>query len=542
MDIIARGAQHAARTAVTSGGRRYTYANVLDSSERLSSAVSRLVQGSTSPPRVGLYAAPGAEYLAATLAIWRAGGVVVPLATSHPQRELEYVMQDAGISMVLTPEAHAGKLEEVAAGAKAALHIIDPVEGVEDNGSGGAAAAAAERGGSPSSSSSSRLSSTDADRGALIIYTSGTTGKPKGVLHRHRSIDAQVRGLAFAWQWRADDTILHPLPLHHIHGIVNALYCPAYVGATVAFVPSFAAGAVWREIVAGRLSVFMGVPTMYSHLLTHYDTKMTAGEQADARHAAAALRLAVSGSAACPVPVQERWRALTGGLLLERYGMTEVGMALSNPYAGAPRVPGAVGQPLPGVDVRISGDGELQVRGDTVFSEYWGNAAATAEAFTPDGWFRTGDSADTVAATTTAGTGTEAAAPSAQLLPEYHRILGRTSVDIIKSAGYKLSALQIESVVLEHPGVAEVAVIGVPDEVYGEVVTALVARKPSAPELSQHELTGFVRERLAGYQCPKRWRFVDALPRNAMGKLNKKELLKDYLAGEAAAAAAAATA
>eukprot|EP00955_Chlamydomonas_euryale_P116263 366406-Chlamydomonas_euryale.AAC.26 len=285
--------------------------------------------------------------------------------------------------------------------------------------------------------------------------------------------------------------------------------------------------------MSGRVNIFMGVPTMYSYLLSHYDARMSDAERVAAQAAAAALRLTVSGSSACPVPVQERWRSLTGAYLLERYGMTEIGMALSNPYAGAPRVPGAVGLPLPGVSVRIADDSELLVRGDNVFKEYWGREAATAEAFTPDGWFRTGDSADVLTVAAEDGNGSSSAdannGANGASTAEYYRILGRTSVDIIKSAGYKLSALMIESAIMEHPGVSEVAVLGVPDDTYGEVVTALVGRQPSHPELGQRELTGFCRERLASYQCPKRWHFVDKLPRNAMGKLNKKELLKQYL-------------
>ena len=197
--------------------------------------------------------------------------------------------------------------------------------------------------------------------------------------------------------------------------------------------------------------------------------------------------------------------------------MTEIGMALSNPYQGERR-PGAVGSPLPGVQVKIQEDGELLVKGPNLFSEYWGRPDATKEAFTDDGWFKTGDSADVVALDPSE------ASTSPSLC---YTILGRMSVDIIKSAGYKLSALMIENVILEHPGVAEVAVVGVPDDVYGEIVVALVARKEGHEGLSQGDLTAFCRERLAAYQAPKRWHFVDALPRNAMGKLNKKDLVKN---------------
>ena len=174
-----------------------------------------------------------------------------------------------------------------------------------------------------------------------------------------------------------------------------------------------------------------------------------------------------------------------------------------------------MGSPLPGVQVKIQEDGELLIKGPNLFREYWGRSEATKETFTNDGWFRTGDSAETV--------------EPLEAGPSCYRIMGRMSVDIIKSAGYKLSALMIENVILEHPGVAEVAVVGLPDDLYGEVVVALVARKEGHEGLSQGDLNAFCRERLAAYQAPKRWNFVESLPRNQMGKLNKKELVKDLL-------------
>ncbi|EFJ50094.1 hypothetical protein VOLCADRAFT_104041 [Volvox carteri f. nagariensis] len=445
------------------------------------------------PPRVGLYAAPGPEYLAATWAVWQAGGIVVPLATSHPPPELSYVCQDAGVSAVLTPPDQEARLGPIAREHGAVLQLLEPLTGGSSSGNSGAGRTVAseadvateeeglvsELGGDLSGSSPT---------GALIIYTSGTTGKPKGALHTHRSLHAQ----------------------------------------------------------SGDISVFMGVPTMYSYLLAQYDSTAATNPQKaeEMREAARALRLTVSGSSACPVPIMNRWRELSGEFLLERYGMTEIGMALSNPYKGERR-PGSVGEPLPGVEARIAPDGELLVRGPTVFSGYWGRPGATDEAFDDEGYFRTGDTASTSGS------------------PPYFTIEGRTSVDIIKSSGYKISALQVESVVLEHPAIAEVAVLGVPDETFGEVVTALVAVKqppPSLPPVAAAssaataeepattttvaavrpevgELQRFCRERLAPYQVPKRWHWVTALPRNAMGKVNKKELLRMLQEGRLAAVA-----
>ena len=197
----------------------------------------------------------------------------------------------------------------------------------------------------------------DEERGALIIYTSGTTGRPKGALHSHRSLKAQMYALVTAWEWAPTDRMLHCLPLHHIHGIVNGLFCALDIGACVEFLKKFSPTTIWKRLVLGSngsakpITVYMGVPTMYVRLLQAYEA-MPEEEQAVSRAAAGALRLTVSGSAACPVPVMNQWEATTGQKLLERYGMTEIGMALSNPYSKERR-PGTVGQPLPGVEVRM---------------------------------------------------------------------------------------------------------------------------------------------------------------------------------------------
>ncbi|GAX83846.1 hypothetical protein CEUSTIGMA_g11270.t1 [Chlamydomonas eustigma] len=535
MDILSQAMRNLGKTAVISANRRYTYDQILQSSDSISRHlldVAPKLPGAD-PPRVGIYSAPGAEYLAGTLAIWKAGCIAVPLAVSHPPRELAYVLQDSGITAVLSNQESASKLSQVSTEARAHLHIMDSVDSTVLLPSDNTSSALSGRFGFSSVDQENReaphqLDPKPSETGALIIYTSGTTGKPKGVLHSHRSLRAQIHGLVQAWRWSSQDTILHTLPLHHIHGIVNALYCPAFVGATTSFMPKFSAVEVWNEIMAGHVSVFMGVPTMYSFLLAHYD-QMSSEQQALARQSAAALRLTISGSSACPVPIMNKWKELSGKYLLERYGMTEIGMALSNPYEGERR-PGTVGAPLPGVTVRIQDDGELLVKGDYLFSKYWGREEATREAFTSDGYFKTGDSAElTSSDASERSDDSSLGSIESSAVHQYYQIMGRTSVDIIKSAGYKISALMVESVILEYPGVSEVAVLGVPEEVYGEVVTALVALKPGSKSVTQKDLTGFCRERLAPYQAPKRWKFVESLPRNAMGKLNKKELLKTIL-------------
>jgi malonyl-CoA/methylmalonyl-CoA synthetase len=276
-------------------------------------------------------------------------------------------------------------------------------------------------------------------------------------------------------------------------------------------VPAFDAGLVAHRLAGGEVTLYMAVPTIYHRLIAHLE-QATEAERAGFKEMAGRLRLMVSGSAALPIPVLERWRDLSGHTLLERYGMTEIGMGLSNPYLGE-RVPGSVGNPLPGVQVRLvdednrpvdeSEPGEIQVRGPTVFLEYWERPEDTELAFTDDGWFRTGDTAVFEAGR--------------------YRILGRSSVDILKSGGEKISALEIEDVILRHESVAEAAVVGIDDPEWGQrVVAVVVATQP----VTADELKRWVRDTLAAHKVPKEFHFTESLPRNALGKTMKPDVIK----------------
>ena len=346
----------------------------------------------------------------------------------------------------------------------------------------------------------------------MIIYTSGTTNRPKGVVSLHTTIQAQMTSLVEAWGWTADDHILHVLPLHHIHGIVNVLGCALWSGAVCDMLPAFDANTVWDRIERGGLSLFMAVPTIYARLVQAWNAAPPDRRQSLTK-ACAGLRLMVSGSAALPVQTLEEWEDISGHRLLERYGMTEIGMALSNPLHGERR-PGYVGTPLPGVDLRLVDEdnqpatpgspGEIQVQGPCVFTEYWGKPEATAAEFV-DGWFKTGD--------------------IAVLEDGAYRILGRNSVDIIKTGGFKVSALEVEDVLREHPDIAECAVVAMEDLEWGErVCAALVLARDGALTLEQ--LRDWSRERLAPYKMPSRMIEVGELPRNAMGKVVKPDLTK----------------
>jgi malonyl-CoA/methylmalonyl-CoA synthetase len=447
--------------------------------------------------RVAFLVPPSADYVAVLLGIWRAGGIAVPLAIAHPPAELEFVVRDSDASILVTTPERLDKTAQVA-GTRTILVVRDGKLLTST--------------GSPAVGSTGNLAlpMVDEARRALILYTSGTTGKPKGVVTTHRTIAAQIESLVAAWEWRRDDRTLLVLPLHHVHGIVNVIGCALWVGATCEILPKFDAEPTWDRLASGEITVFTAVPTIYFRLIASWDASA-----ADVRRRRSkgvrAVRLMMSGSSALPVGILERWRDITGQVLLERYGMTEIGMALANPLHGA-RLAGRVGGALPGVEVRLVAEdgcpapenvpGEIEVRGGGVFGEYWRRPESTRDAF-HDGWFRTGD--------------------LAVVEDGVYRLLGRTSVDIIKSGGHKISALEIEDVLREHPAIAECAVVGVDDEEWGQRVCAAVELKP-AERLTLTDLEPWARDRLAPYKIPKALRAVAALPRNAMGKVVKPDV------------------
>jgi malonyl-CoA/methylmalonyl-CoA synthetase len=338
----------------------------------------------------------------------------------------------------------------------------------------------------------------------------------------HANLAVQGELLREAWGYRDDDTLLHALPLHHLHGIGISLLTSLLAGARSRMLPRFDAHRVWEVFAAGGVTVWMAVPTMYQKLLEAFEA---ADAPTQARWAAGArrLRLCTSGSAALPVTLAARWGGLAGAVPLERFGMTEIGVGASNPLDPAGRRPGSVGPPLPTVETRLvdeagldleAGPGELLVRGPRVFAGYWQREEATRAAFAAGGWFRTGDLA-------------------VRSADGYVRLLGRTSVDILKSGGYKLSALEIEEALRDCSAVAEVAVVGVPDETWGDRVVAVVVPAPGrAADCATEPLRAWARDRLPPYKIPREVRVVSALPRNALGKVVKPDLVKALGAGE----------
>jgi len=436
---------------------------------------------------------PSFEYVAVQWAIWRAGGIAVPLCNLHPLDSLEYVIEDSDSSWLITHGNHWEGLERMAQDKGLNTLNIDHIK-IFNN---------------------IKFPDIDILRRAMILYTSGTTNLPKGVVTTHLNIEHQIKSLVNAWQWQQNDHILNILPLHHVHGIINVLSCALWSGACCEFLPKFNAKAVWNIFTNGQLTLFMAVPTIYYKLITEFE-RSPQDIQKTYIKCCESFRLMVSGSAALPIPTLNKWQELTGQRLLERYGMTEIGMALSNPYRGERRA-GYAGKPLDGVELRLVNEeglvtkeeiaGEIQVKGPNVFLEYWQKNQPTADAFTKDGWFKTGD--------------------IAILNQGYYKILGRNNVDIIKSGGYKISALEIEDILLQHKDIKECGVVGLPNDEWGEIVAAALVTTLKEEELV--ELKDWLLQKLPNYKIPREYIILDQLPRNTLGKLTKKKLVSRFI-------------
>lgn len=488
LQIIRQARRQPTACAMRSGSIEWSYQQIIDRSAQVA---TQLISNDDNPgdlqeARVAYLIPAGFDYISVQWGIWRAGGIAVPLSLSATQPELEYAVTASGSQTVITTSELLDQVTGLAT--KLGLNLVNIAEigtAVTDT-----------------------LPDVRPSRRAMILFTSGTTNKPKGVVSTHENIQSQIQTLVQAWEWQATDSIPLFLPLHHIHGIINIMSCALWSGATIEPFVHFDMQTILNRVENNAYTVFMAVPTIYVKLIQTLES-LSEPARKPIIDGFAAMRFMVSGSAALPASVHEQWTQLTGQKLLERYGMTEIGMALSNPYHRERR-PGTVGQPLPDVEIRLKSDGgdivtgdgdpgEIQVRGPGVFSEYFNQPGVTAESF-DEGWFRTGD--------------------VAVLEDGYYRIMGRQSVDIIKSGGYKLSALEIEAALLDHPSIDECAVIGVTDETWGEAVcVATVLAENSS--LSLEQLREWCQDRLSRYKIPRRLQCVESLPRNAMGKITK---------------------
>ncbi len=489
--VVDRAQRHLTRVAILSDEGVFTYEQLLKASARVA---SELLQGSDDlcEARVAFLARPGFTYVAMQWGIWMAGGIAVPLSLFHPRPELQYVVEDTDAEILMAVPELGDRVLPIARdlGRRFVPGRIREDQPTEE------------------------LPHVDPSRRAMIIYTSGTTGKPKGAVFSHDAIRTQIERLINAWEWSCHDRILLVLPLHHLHGILNVTLCALWAGAQCHMMSGFDAEETWERIAQGNLTLFMAVPTVYVKLIRAWED---APAELQERMSAGCknMRLMVSGSAALPARVLEKWKQISGHVLLERYGTTEIGMALSNPLYGERRA-GHVGQPFPDVELRLVDEhgrevdpgqpGEIVVRGPGLFLEYWGKPEATSQSFR-DGWFRTGD--------------------IAEIRDGSFAILGRSSVDIIKSGGYKISALEIEEVLTEHPDIEEVAIVGIEDDEWGERVCAALVLRPES-DLTLESLRAWSKERLAAYKAPTRMIILDRLPRNPLGKLVKPEIVEFF--------------
>lgn len=486
----------ASREAVRFGALSLTYGELAAASTALAARIA-------DAGRVAVWATPTPETVIAVVAALRAGVPAVPLNPRTGERELAHILGDSEPTAVLAgpddelPPA-LEKLRRVTVDARAAAVPGAPADS-EAYGSGPGVHDRA---------------ATGPEDPALIVYTSGTTGPPKGAVLPRRAVAASLDALEDAWGWTGDDVLVHALPLFHVHGLILGVLGPLRRGGSVRHLGKFSPEGVARELGSGGTMLF-GVPTMYHRLAEALDGPAGTAERDALARALGGARLLVSGSATLPVHDHERIAAATGRRVIERYGMTETLMNTGIRADGVPR-PGTVGPPLAGVELRLAEDdgavldepgaiGEIQVRGPNLFTGYLNRPDATAAAHTADGWFRTGD----------VGT----------VDPDgYVTIVGRKATDLIKSGGYKIGAGEIENVLLAHPGVREVAVTGEEDPDLGERVVAwVVATDPESPP-SPEELADRVAAQLAPHKRPRTVRYLDALPRNDLGKIMKRSL------------------
>jgi len=462
--------------------RAVPYAATAARSAELAGALQRL--GVEPGERVFAQVGKSPDAVALYLACLRLGAVYVPLNPAYTDVELAYFLEDA------RPRVFVASAEREAALATLA-------------GAGGPRVCALGTDGplAPGGASFEAVVERAPDDVAAMLYTSGTTGRPKGAMLTHRNLAVNARALVRAWGWRSDDVLLHALPIFHVHGLFVALHCAMLHAGRVLFLPRFEVGAVRAALP--RATVMMGVPTFYTRLLAEPD--FGASE-------CAGMRLFISGSAPMPEPVFAAFERRTGHAVVERYGMTETGILTSSPLHGE-RVGGSVGFPLEGVELRVVDDeggvlppgapGQVEVRGETVFAGYWRQPEKTARELRPDGFFRTGDVGELD-------------------LDGRLRLAGRAS-DLIISGGYNVYPKEVELSLDAVPGVAESAVVGVPHRDLGEGVLAFVVPDPRAG-VTEAMLRAGLEGRLARFKQPRRYVFVEALPRNAMGKVQKKEL------------------
>ncbi len=477
----------------TPAGGLYSYGDLERESARYARFLTGL--GLQAGDRVAVQVEKSPQALFLYLGCLRAGLIYLPLNPAYRAAEIEYYLDDAAPGAAICRPSDLAGMRELAR-PRGLQHIYT----LDADGQGTLAEACRSFDGEYDTRDVAP------DDTAVLLYTSGTTGRPKGAMITHANLAANALALHQAWGWRPDDVLLHALPLFHIHGLFVACHCVLLNGTKMILLPKFDVATVMQSLP--RATVFMGVPTFYTRLLA---------DQNFNRDVCRYMRLFISGSAPLLPQTFDEFRQRTGRAILERYGMTETGMNTSNPLDG-PRRPGTVGKPLPGVSIRIVNDrdqplpagevGQLQVKGANVFKGYWRMPEKTAEDFTTDGYFRTGD----LARLDNDG---------------YVSIVGRAK-DLIITGGLNVYPKEIETYIEKLDGVVESAVIGVAHPDFGEAVVAVVVRQPGRDDVTETGLIAALKEKIAGYKVPKRVFFATELPRNTMGKVQKNLLRERY--------------
>ena len=465
----ARAASHPERACLAFGPETLTYGDLEAASRR---AAGRLhAAGLRAGERIFFSAGASADLVVAHVACLRLGLVVVPANTAYRAAEIGHVVADARPRAAVVDDLL--RADWIRA-ADESVQVFSPDLPLPD-------------GPAPD------LDAASPESAALIGYTSGTTGRPKGAVLSHGNLLSSVEALRLAWRWAPADRLILALPLFHMHGLGVGLHGTLHAGASASILPRFEPDAVFDAIATEEASLFFGVPTLYHRLADH----PRVGELGR-------LRLCVSGSAPLPADLHSRFEQLAGQRIVERYGMTETVMLVSNPVNGERR-PGTVGLPLPGVEMRLRGTpAEIEVRGPNVFSGYWERPEANAEAFSEDGFFRTGDLGELDEA-------------------GYLSISGRAK-ELLISGGYNVYPREVEEALAEHPSVSECAVVGTPSEEWGDAITAYVVEKPPG-DVGTEGVREFLADRLAPYKHPRIIHSVNSLPRNALGKVQKHRLV-----------------
>jgi malonyl-CoA/methylmalonyl-CoA synthetase len=494
-DLIARRAPSPHKVFIeTPEGRKIRYADLHAGSARIAGLLR--ARGVEPGDRVAVQVEKSPDAVMLYLACLRAGAIFLPLNTAYTPAEIAYFLGDATPRVFVCDPGSRDKLAPVAA--KVGVAHVETLGVLEDG-----SLIEAARGMSAEFADVER----GADDLAAILYTSGTTGRSKGAMLSHGNLASNALTLVDYWRFTSDDVLIHALPIYHTHGLFVAMNTLLLAGGSMFFLPKLDPDLMLRLMGRGATTM-MGVPTFYTRLLAHPGLTKEATKN---------MRLFISGSAPLLAETHREWTARTGHAILERYGMTETNMNTSNPYDGD-RVPGAVGFPLPGVSVRITNAetaqelprgeiGMIEVKGPNVFKGYWQMPEKTASEFRKDGFFITGD----------LGKIDERG---------YVYIVGRDK-DLVITGGFNVYPIEVETEIDELPGVLESAVIGVPHADFGEGVTAIVVPKKDAA-LDERQIIGALEQRLAKFKLPKRVIFVNELPRNTMGKVQKAELRKTY--------------